>query len=273
MTIAAGAFNTKIFPASITALGTGSTDFTLRVQGTSFVASSPGPGSTIVFNAQNLTTTCSASTVCTATITAPSVTAPGDYGVQVSNPPGSPQPGTSNLVALKVVDPGTQVKNFDNAPAVSLTTGSPKAGCGSDTTPDPNDANCQNILVVEPTTSGSGNPSINIVFIGLVANSSCNFNKIAIVIQRPASGTQDFDVCVQNNFAGPDLSVNDTFTLSGPTPADITIVNKQVFFNNNFIIQLTLRVPSTAQLGPRTVFVENKNREKAAMAGGIEIKP
>ncbi len=273
VTVAAGAFISKILPASITALGTGSTDFTLKVQGTSFVASTRGPGSTIVFNAQNLSTTCASSSVCTATILASSVTSPGDYGVQISNPPSAPQPGLSNLVALKVVDPATQVKNFDNAPTVTLTVGNPKQGCSSDTTPDPTDSACQNIFVVEPTTAGSSTEHYNVNFLGIGGNNTCSLNNTALTITRPASSTQDFDVCVESTSPiAPSVSLADTFTISGPSTADITIVNKQLFAGNSFIIQLTLRVGSASQVGPRTLFIENKNREKTALVGAIEVK-
>jgi hypothetical protein len=288
VTIAAGAFISKILPASITALQSPcpdpnnfkACDFTLKVQGTSFVPTSPGPGSMIVFNAVNLTTSCPSTTQCTATIAASSVTSPATqctsdgkctsgYGVQIVNPPSAPFPGSSNLVAFMVLDPATQVKDFDNAPTVTLTAGNPNVGCG--TPPLPTDSGCQNITVVEPTTAGTLSQHYNADFLGLVANNACSLNNTAITITRPSSGTQDFDICVEN-LSGPSLSVTDTFTISGPATPDITIVNKQAFGGNSFIIQLTLRVGSASQAGPRTLFMENKNREKAALVGAIEVK-
>ena len=37
-------------------------------------------------------------------------------------------------------------------------------------------------------------------------------------------------------------------------------------------VRLPLTIPSTAQKGARTLFVENANKEKSAASGAIEIK-
>jgi hypothetical protein len=264
LTVAAGAFISKISPASITSLGAGSTDFTIKVQGLSFVASSPGPGSTILFGntvpPTTLSTNCSSTTQCTATIPATSVNSPGDYGVQVVNPTGSPLPLQSNQVALKVLDAATEQKNLDNAPVVTLTAGNP-------------DATGHDILVVEPTTAGSLNEHYNMDFIGIVSGGSCSLRGTGITLTRPA-GVQNFDICVRNNsFIGPSLLPTDTFTISGPSPTnDITIVQVQAFGGGGGVIQITLQIESTTMAGPRTLFAESKNREKAALVGGIEVK-
>lgn len=257
VTIAAGAFISKISPASITALGATSTDFVIKVQGGSFVASSPGPGSTIVFNGNNLTTNCGTSTsVCTATVLASSVTSPGDYGVQIKNPDNS----VSNQVALKVLDPVTEQKDLDTAPEVTLTAGNP-------------DATGHDILVVEPTTAGSLNEHFNMNLIGIISNNSCAPTFLGITLTRPTNGTQSFELCVFNGTTGPRLLATDKFTISGPTPNnDITIQQVQLFGGAGSMIQITLQIGSASAVGPRTLFVESKNREKAALVGGIEVK-
>ena len=38
------------------------------------------------------------------------------------------------------------------------------------------------------------------------------------------------------------------------------------------IIHLTLQVPATAAVGPRTLFVENPSKDKAAGTGAIEVR-
>ncbi len=262
VTIRTGAFISKISPASITALGAGSTDFVIKVQGLNFAAGASGSGgSTIVLGTvppTSLSTACS-TIVCTATITAASVTSPGDYGVQVVNPPASQFPGASNQVALKVLDAVTQVRDYASAPVVTLTAVNP-------------DATGHDILVVEPTTAGSLLEHYNMNLIGVVVGTSCNLQGTGVTLTRPASGVQNIDICVENSNTGPSLSATDTFTISGPSPNDITIVQKQAFGGNGFIIQITLQIGSTSQLGARTLFAENKNREKTALVGGIEVK-
>lgn len=259
LTVAAGAFISKISPASITALTVSSTDFAIRVQGLLFAASSPGPGSTIIFNGNNLTTNCgTGTTLCTATIPASSVTNPGDYGVQIRNPDNS----VSNQVALKVLDATSQSRDINDAsvPVVTLTTASP-------------DATGQDIQVVEPTTAGSQNEHYNIDQVGVVTGNSCSLTGTGVILTRPQASTQDFDIGVGSTIVGaPSLLPTDTFTISGPSPNDITILSVTSIGAPGCTIKITLRVGSTSQLGPRTIFVENKNREKAALVGGIEVK-
>ncbi len=270
-----GASISKVSPASITSLTAGSTDFLLKVEGLNFVAGAPGSGATIVFNAQNLSTTCS-STVCTATISAASVTSPGDYGLRVVNPATSSLPGPSNLVGLKVLDATTESKDINDAtvPVVTLTTANPNQGCTDP--PLPTDPGCQNISVVEPTTAGSLVEHYNMDLIGIVAGGACNLRGTGITLTRPApaAGVQDFDICVQNNTTEPSLvlKATDTYTISGPNPNDITIVSVTDFGGGLGTIQIKLQIGSTTVVGPRTLFVENKNREKAALVGGIEVK-
>jgi hypothetical protein len=256
LTVAAGAFISKISPASITSLTAGSTDFTIKVQGLTFVSSTPGPGSTILFNAAALTTNCSSTSQCTATILASSVTSPGDYGVQIKNPDNS----VSNQVALKVLDAATQSVNLDNAPVVTLTVGNPNA-TGHD------------IQVVEPTTAGSLSEHYNMDLIGIVTGGSCSLRGSGITLTRPQASFQDFDVCVQNsNITGPSLSATDTFTISRLDSNDISIQSVSPFGGLGSVIVIRLRISSTTQIGPRTLFAESKNREKAALVGGIEVK-
>jgi hypothetical protein len=61
-----------------------------------------------------------------------------------------------------------------------------------------------------------------------------------------------------------------TFTISGPPTPDITISNREPLGLG--ILHLTLQVPATAATGPRTLFVENPEKDKAAGTGAIEVR-
>jgi hypothetical protein len=58
------------------------------------------------------------------------------------------------------------------------------------------------------------------------------------------------------------------YAVSGP--GDIAVISKQPAGLG--IIHLTLQVPSTALPGPRTLFIENSNKDKAAATGALEVK-
>jgi hypothetical protein len=61
-----------------------------------------------------------------------------------------------------------------------------------------------------------------------------------------------------------------TFTVSGPVTPDIAVSNREPLGLG--ILHLTLQVPSTATPGPRTLFVENPESDKAAGTGVIEVR-
>jgi len=264
--IRTGPFIRNLFPASITALSGSSTAFTLKVRGSNFVLSTPGPGSTILFNGNNpLTTSCETSGTnieCTATITASSVASPGDYSVQIRNP--APGNELSNQQVLKVLDPATQQKDFASASVISLTTASPTQGCNDP--PSPTDPGCQNITVVEPTTAGApagAAAQVNINSIGIFSGVACDLRGSPIAVQRGAA----VDICL----TGPNgLSTSYTYTISLPPGSpDITISNMQIAGTG---VRMRLTISATAVLGPRTIFAETANREKAALVGAIEVR-
>jgi hypothetical protein len=60
------------------------------------------------------------------------------------------------------------------------------------------------------------------------------------------------------------------YTISGPSVPDITIINREPLGLG--ILHLTLQVPATALPGPRTLFVENPNLDKASGTGAIEVR-
>jgi hypothetical protein len=254
ISVQTGPFITSIQPASITA-GPAS-GFTLRVRGSNF--DTGASAAQIVFNGATLTTTCISSSECTATIAAADVATAGNKSVQIQNPTGSACtplcPGPSNAVNMVVVSPAS------SEALITL---------------DPNNptASGQDIVVVEPTTAGTtGASQVNATTIGVVISGACSLRGTPISIPRPASGSLDVRICVSGPTTGPQLQTNFSYSISGPSPADITISNVRLFGGASGIIELTLTVPSSAQAGPRTIFVENLQKEKSALVGAVDIK-
>src|SRR5262249_37282627 len=165
VTISTEANILSLHPASVYAGG--ANGFTLRVDGSGFAASSPGPGSTLLIGGTARTTTCISATECTAAVTASDMAAVGSVSVQVRNPSGS----SSNAVELVVAAPNVSDE------VISLTSGAPIA-TGKD------------IVAVEPTTagiSGPGNPlDLNVAAIGVfsTADNACALTGNPIVLAR-----------------------------------------------------------------------------------------
>jgi hypothetical protein len=254
VSVQTGPFITSLQPASITAGPANS--FTLRVRGSNF--DSGASSAQIIFDGTGLTTTCTSSTECTATVATTDVATAGNKSVQIQNPVGAPCspacPGLSNAVNLIVVAPAT------TETIITL---------------DPNNpvASGQDIEVVEPTTAGTtGALQVNATTIGVVIPGVCSSRNTPISIPRPASGSLDVQICISGPFVGPQLQTNFNYSISGPSPADITISNVRLFGGASGIIEMTLTVPSTAQTGPRTIFVENLQKEKSALVGAVDIK-
>jgi hypothetical protein len=174
----------------------------------------------------------------------------GNLTVRLQNPDGT----LSNTSTFVVLAPGS------GPDVIPLTPGAPSA-TGKD------------IVVVELSTNGgsgaSGNVSLNVAAMGIfvVATSSCTLGGSPVEIFRPTTGTATADLCV---FSVSGLDPSFTYTLSGPTPADITITNREPLGLG--IIHLTLQVPATAAAGTRTLFVENPSKDKAAGTGAIEVR-
>jgi hypothetical protein len=181
------------------------------------------------------TTTCLASTECTAPVTAADVSVTGNVSVQIQNPGGT----ESNAVSLVVTAP-----NVLND-VIALSTATPTA-TGKD------------IVVVDPTTAGvsaQGNDvDLNVAALGVfsVANNSCSLSGNPLPLPRPASGSTTFNVCV---FSESGLDTSMAFTVTGP--GDVAVIAKQPAGLG--ITQLTLQVPSSALPGARTLFIQNTN--------------
>ncbi len=246
LTISTGANILSLHPASVY---TGAADgLTALVQGSGFVASSPGPGSTLLVGGAARPTSCIAAMECTAPITAADVSISGNVSVQIENPNGT----KSNAVSLVVAPPNT------SDDVIALSSASP-AAMGKD------------IVVVDPTTAGvsaQGNDvDINVAALGMfsVTNNSCSLSGNPLPLQRPATGNTTFDLCV---FSESGLDTSMTYTVTGP--GDVTVIAKQPAGLG--IIHVTLQIPAGASLGARTLFIQNTNLDKTAASGALVIQ-
>jgi hypothetical protein len=221
--------------------------FTLRVEGSGFVASSPGPGSTMLIAGSARTTTCNSALVCTAPVTAADVAAAGSVTIQIQNPDGK----TSNAVPLVVAAPNNSDEVIALSSAAPIATG-------------------KDIVVVDPTTAGVSVPGndldLNVAALGAfsTASNSCTLGGNPINLQRPTNGTSAADICLFSQ-SGFDTSM--TYTVSGP--GDVSVISKQPAGLG--IIHLTLQVPASAAPGARTLFVQNTNLDKTAASGVLEV--
>jgi hypothetical protein len=226
----------------------GADGFTLRVDGSGFVPSSPGPGSILLIAGTARTTTCASGTECTAPVTPTDVAVAGNVSVQIQNPDGS----RSNAVSLVAVAPG------GSDDVISLTSSAPAA-------------TGKNIVVVDPTTAGVSVPGddvdLNIAALGTFStvNNSCTLAGNPLVLLRPASGTSTMDVCL---FSQSGLDTSMSYTVSGP--GDVAVISKQPAGLG--IIHLTFQIPANALPGARTLFIQNTNLDKTAASGALEVQ-
>jgi hypothetical protein len=245
VTISAGANLLRLHPSSVYAGA--AQGFTLRVDGSGFAASSPGPGSMMLIAGTARTTACTSVQVCSAPVTAADVAIAGSVSVQIQNPDGT----KSNAAALVVATPNHSDE------VIALSSSAPIAS-GKD------------IVVVDPTTAGVSAPGndldLNVAALGTfsTASNSCTLGGNPIPLQRPASGTATADICLFSQ-AGFDTSM--TYTVSGP--GDVAVISKQPAGLG--IIHLTLQVPASAAAGARTLFIENTNLDKTAASGVLEV--
>jgi len=246
VTIASGANILALHPAS--AYAGAANGFTLRVDGSNFAASAPGPGSVLLIAGSSRTTTCNAVTECTAPVTAADLAAPGNLSVQIRNPDTS----TSNSVSLAIIAPNASDE------IISLTAAAPTAA-GKD------------IIVVDPTTAGVSLPNadvdLNVAALGVfsTANNSCSLAGNPVPLLRPATGAAAADICL---FSASGLDTSMAYTVTGP--GDVTVIAKQPAGLG--IIHLTLQISAAAIPGARTLFIQNTNLDKTAATGALEVQ-
>ena len=245
VTISTGANILTLHPSSVYAGA--AQGFTLRVDGSDFSPSSPGPGSAMLIGGMARVTSCTSSMECTAPVTSADVAIAGNVSIQIQNPNGT----ASNGVPLIVVTPN----HSDEFIALSIA--APRA-TGKD------------IIVVEPTTAGisvlGDDLDLNIAALGLfvTASNTCTLGGSAIPLPRPTSGTSTADICI---FAQSGLDTSMNYTVSGP--GDVAVISKQPAGLG--IIHLTVQIPSNAVPGARTLFIQNTNLDKTAASGVLEV--
>jgi hypothetical protein len=246
VSISTGSNIFSLHPASVYAGG--ANGFTLTVDGSGFILSNPGPGSTLFIGGTARVTTCSTANSCSAPVNSTDVLQPGNVSVQLQNPSGT----LSNIVSLVVAAPGA------TEDVISLTSATPAISG-------------KNITAVEPTTAGVDNSSVsfdlNVAAIGVfnTSTNACNLAGNPIPLGRPASGTIAADICLFSQ-SGFDTSM--AYTISGP--GDVAVISRQPAGLG--IIHLTIQIPSSALPGARTLFVQNANLDKTAASGVLEIQ-
>jgi len=246
VSITSGVNILSLHPASVFA---GAADgFTLRVDGSGFQLSNPGPGSSLVVNGISRVTTCQTVNSCNAPINSNDVAQPANLSVQIQNPDHT----VSNVVNLVVIAPSaaddvvTLSTNTPNVTGKDIVVVEPTAA-GIDTTPDTLDLTVDAIGAFVPTSN------------------TCNLAGNPIPLLRPSSGTTTADICLFSQ-VGFDTSM--LYTISGP--GDISVLSRQPAGLG--IIHLTLQIPSSATPGARTLFVQNANLDKTAASGVLEIQ-
>ena len=238
---------TELAPTSATAGSAGG--FTLEVEGANFVASSPGPGSTLVVGGTLRTTSCSTSLECTPTLAAADLASAGNLTVQVQNPNG----GLSGVVAFVVAPAVT-------TPAVvSLTAGSPAA-------------TDKNVTVVDLSTNGSSLPAQDVA-LALAAmgafntsTADCTLGAAPLEIVPPNSGSITSALCA---FSVSGLAPSYTYTLTGPSAGDIVVAGTDPLGLG--IVFVNLQISANAQAGARTLFVQNPELDVTAATGSFDI--
>jgi hypothetical protein len=246
LNIAFGANILALHPASVYAGA--ANGFTMRVDGSNFVASTPGPGSVLLIAGAARTTTCNSVLQCTAPVTAADVSVPGNLSIQIRNPDNT----TSNSVSLLIVAPNVSDE------LISLTSASPAA-------------TAKDIVVVDPTTAGVSLPNadvdLNVAALGAfsTATNSCALAGNPVPLLRPSSGVSAPDICL---FSAGGLDTSMAYTVTGP--GDVTVIAKQPAGLG--IIHLTLQISANAIPGARTLFIQNINFDKTAATGALEVQ-
>jgi hypothetical protein len=244
--IAFGANILALHPASVYAGG--ANGFTLRVDGSNFAASAPGPGSVLLIAGTARTTTCNSVTQCTAPVTPADVANAGNLSIQIRNPDNT----TSNSVSLIIAAPNVSDE------LITLTSAAPSAS-GKD------------IIVVDPTTAGVSLPNagvdLNVAALGAFSTitNSCNLAGNPVPLLRPSSGVAAADICL---FSASGLDTSMAYTVTGP--GDVAVIAKQPAGLG--IIHLTLQVSAAAIPGARTLFIQNTNLDKTAATGALEVQ-
>jgi hypothetical protein len=238
----------SLLPSSSTAGAAGG--FILDVQGGNFAASSPGPGSTILVNGVARGTLCSSPFDCTTTLNSADLAIAGNLSIAMQNPNSS----LSTPVAFVVVPAAV------TADTILLTAGSPAA-------------TAKDITVVDLSTNGSPLPSQNvslsIVAIGPLQSgtNTCALSAGPVALLPPVSGSVAAAICA---FSLSGIDPSDAFTLTGPSPSDLTVAGTEPLGLG--IVGIILQLSANAQAGARTLFIRNANLDMTAATGALDVQ-
>jgi hypothetical protein len=237
---------TTLLPSSLRAPQPAGVDLT--VIGSNFIAGVSG--AVVLVNGSERATNCQRSTECFTTLTSADLALAGSLSVQVRNP--------GDLLSTPV---GLLLVARDTTEDIIELTQANREAAGL------------NIEVISPSNAGSASPpppQSNITLIGLAPNSfSCGtVSGRPLKIPRPVMGTVDVFICLSGSFlaAAPGCC-----SISGPVPINDILLSNPTSAGTAVVVTLT--ISSTAQLGPRTIFVTNSRGDIAATAGAIEILP
>jgi hypothetical protein len=238
----------SLLPSSITAGAAGG--FALRVQGANFVAGGAGTGSSILIEATQRITTCNSSSDCSTTLSTSDVALATSLSVTIQNPDGTGSNAVSFVVVPGTLGPGD----------IPLTPGAPNAK-GDD------------IIVTDLSTNGSTSPledvSLSVAALGPFqpATNTCTLGAGPVAFVPPASGQALANLCA---FSVSGLSSSYIYTLTGPSPNDISVIGEAPLGLG--IVGLTMQLPSTAASGARTLFIQNASLDLAAATGAIDVQ-
>jgi hypothetical protein len=163
----------------------------------------------------------------------------------------NPDATKSNAVSLVAAAPNASDE------VITLTSGAPFA-------------TAKDIVVVEPTTAGVSVPGddvdLNLAALGTFSalSNTCTLGGNPVALARPATGTSTADICV---FSESGLDTSMTLAVSGA--GDVTVVATQALQLG--ILRVTLQISATAAPGARTVFIQNRNLDRAAASGALEV--
>lgn len=117
------------------------------------------------------------------------------------------------------------------------------------------------------TSSGGANVDLNVAALGafFISTNTCSLGGNTIALPRPAVGVATYDICL---FSMSGLEAGMSYTIAAA--GDLVVLGRQPVGLG--IIHLTLQVSSSAAPGPRTLFIENSNKDKAAATGALEVK-
>ena len=140
-------------------------------------------------------------------------------------------------------------------------------------TPGAPNATGEDIVVTDLSTDGSSSPledvSLSVAALGPFqpATDTCALGAGPVSFVLPVSGQATTDICA---FSVSGLDPSYTYTLTGPSPNDMSVVGEAPLGLG--IVDLTIQLSSTTASGARTLFIQNASLDTAAATGVIDVQ-